>query len=185
MVSNLINNYIKDSLINGKVTRFGKNIVNVFVSQIVAPLSFGEKQDYYDSITNAIRIWNEYSPVKFQQINTPQGADIVINWGKVGIKLEGMCKFRSIVASEIKAITIDVGLPNPNSPKKITKETILHTILHELGHSLGLGHGVEADDVMYVPHQKTLNKPSENDLYVLNLLYKTPIGTSLCQINSA
>lgn len=179
MVSSLINNYIKDSLINGKVTRFNKNLITVFVSQIVAPLSTGEKQDYYDAIASAIRIWNEYSPVKFQQVNSPQGADIIINWSKVGIKLEGMCKFRSIIASEIKAITIDVGLPNPNSPKKITKETILHTILHELGHALGLGHGVEVDDIMFVPHKKTLNKPSENDIYVLDLLYKTPIGTRL------
>lgn len=182
MVSNLIDNYIKDSLINGKVTRFNKNIINVFVSQIVAPLSTSEKQNYYDAISNAIRIWNEYAPAKFQQINFPQGADIIINWSKVGIKLEGMCKFRSIVASEIKAITIDIGLPNPNSPKKIDNETILHTILHELGHALGLGHGVEIDDIMFVPHQKTLNKPSENDIYVLNTLYKNQIGSTFNQI---
>lgn len=179
MVSKLINNYIKDSLINGKVTRFNKNLVTVFATQIVTPMSIGEKQTYHDTIAKAINIWNEYSPVKFQQINSPQGADIVINWSKVGIKLEGMCKFRSIVASEIKAITIDIGLPNPNSPKNITNETILHTIMHELGHSLGLGHGVETDDIMFIPHQKTLNQPSENDVYVLNLLYNTPIGTSL------
>ena len=51
--------------------------------------------------------------------------------------------------------------------------------MHELGHSLGLGHGVETDDIMFIPHQKTLNRPSENDIYVLNLLYNTPIGTSL------
>lgn len=182
MVSNLIDNYIKDSLINDKVTRFNKNIINVFVSQIVATLSMSEKQNYYNAISNAIRIWNEYAPVKFQQINSPQGADIVINWSKVGIKLEGICKFRSIVASEIKAITIDVGLPNSNSPKKINKDTILHTILHELGHSLGLGHGVEIDDLMFVPHQKTLNKPSKNDIYVLNLLYKNQIGSTFNQI---
>ena len=93
-----------------------------------------------------------------------------------------MCKFRSIIASEIKAITIDIGLPNPNSPKKIDKATILHTILHELGHSLGLGHGVEVDDIMFVPHQKTLNKPSENDIYVLNTLYKNQIGNHFNQI---
>lgn len=182
MVSNLIDNYIKDSLINGKVTRFNKTIINIFVSQIVAPLSMSEKQDYYNAISNAIKIWNEYAPVKFQQITSPQGADIVINWSKVGIKLEGMCKFRSIIASEIKAITIDIGLPNPNLPKKIDNATILHTILHELGHSLGLGHGVEVDDIMFVPHQKTLNKPSENDIYVLNTLYKNQIGNNFNQI---
>lgn len=182
MISNLIDNYIRDSLINGKITRFNKNIVNIFVSPINAQINTSEKQDYYDAISSAVRIWNEVSPVKFQQISSPLGADIVINWNKVGIKLEGMCKFRSIVASEIKAITIDIGLPNPNSPKKITKETILHTILHELGHSLGLGHGVEVEDLMFVPHAKTLNKPSENDIYVLHLLYKNKIGSIFNQI---
>ena len=182
MVSSLIDNYIKDSLINGKVTRFNKKTINVFVSQIVAPLSVVEKQDYYNAIASAIKIWNEYAPIKFQQITSPQNADIVINWSKVGIKLEGMCKFRSIVASEIKAITINVGLPNPNSPKKINNETILHTILHELGHSLGLGHGIDVNDVMFVPHQKTLSRPSENDIYVLNTLYNNPIGSIFNQI---
>lgn len=182
MVSSLIDNYIKDSLINGKVTRFNKNTINVFVSQIVAPLSVVEKQDYYNAIASAIKIWNEYAPIKFQQITSPQNADIVINWSKVGIKLEGMCKFRSIVASEIKAITINVGLPNPNSPKKINNETILHTILHELGHSIGLGHGIDINDVMFVPHQKTLNRPSKNDIYVLNTLYNNPIGSTFNQI---
>ena len=43
--------------------------------------------------------------------------------------------------------------------------------MHELGHSLGLGHGIEVDDLMFVPHQKNISQPSENDLYVLKTIY--------------
>lgn len=176
-ISQNINNYIKDSMINGKVCRFNKLSISVYISEISANLPISQKYAYYEKIKQAISIWNKFSPAKFIQSSTPNGADIIVNWVKTGIKFEGMCKFRSIIASEIKAITIEIGLPNPNSPKTITEETILHSALHELGHSLGLGHGISPDDLMFVPHQKTLNTPSDNDLYVLNTLYNNPIGT--------
>ncbi|MGN1125130.1 MAG: matrixin family metalloprotease [Candidatus Gastranaerophilaceae bacterium] len=182
-ISNNINKYIKDSLINNKICRFNKQTLTVFVSKIVAKMFESDKFSYYNEISKAIQIWNNYAPVKFVQIESAQNADIIINWTKVGIKNEGMCKYRSIINCEIKAITIDIGLPNSYSPKTITNSTILHTILHELGHAMGLGHGVEANDIMFVPHQKTLNKPSENDIFVLNLLYKNNIGTSVENIN--
>ena len=44
--------------------------------------------------------------------------------------------------------------------------------MHEFGHAVGLGHGIEPDDIMFVPHQKNISVPSENDLYVLKTLYK-------------
>ena len=44
--------------------------------------------------------------------------------------------------------------------------------MHEFGHALGLGHGVEIDDIMFVPHKKNIPVPDENDLYVLKKIYK-------------
>ncbi len=177
-ISSSIDLYIKDSLINGKVCRFGKNSVCVFVQPISTPISNSQKTDYYSIISKAIEIWNNFALIKFSITNNPQNADITIIWTKAGIKFEGMCKFPSIIASEIRKVTIEIGLPNPNSPKVINNETILHTTLHELGHAMGLGHGVDTNDLMFVPHAKTLNKPSENDLYVLRTIYQNPIGTT-------
>ena len=48
---------------------------------------------------------------------------------------------------------------------------LLSAIMHEFGHALGLGHGVEIDDIMFVPHQKNISIPSENDVYVLKQIY--------------
>ncbi|MCR5260262.1 MAG: hypothetical protein K6C94_00305 [Candidatus Gastranaerophilales bacterium] len=169
--------YIYDSMVNGRLCRFKKNNIFIFVPPIAANISEAEKQDYYFAVKKAAEIWNGYAPVRFDFTENQANADIVILWTKAGIKFEGMCKFRSIVASEIRAVTIEIGLPNPNSPKIINKDTILHTVLHELGHSMGLGHGVNENDLMFVPHKKTLSVPSENDIFVLNFLYSHEIGT--------
>ena len=176
-ISANIDKYIKDSLINSKVCRFNKSTVSVFITKIVANMPDSQKQDCYFAVRQAMQIWNKFAPVNFIE-NNNQNADIIINWTKVGIKNEGNCKYISIIANEIKAITIEIGLPNEYSPKVVNNSTILHTCLHEFGHALGLGHGVDTDDLMFVPHQKTLNTPSENDLFVLNLLYKNQIVTT-------
>lgn len=178
-MSEKLSQYIKNSAINGRLCRFSKSVINIFISKIAAPIAESRKQEYYDIIHKAVRIWNAHSPVVFCVTDGQKGADIVIVWTKAGIKFEGMCKYRSIIASEIRSITIEIGLPNPNSPKNIDDNTILHTVLHELGHALGLGHGTDENDVMYVPHAKTLNKPSKNDISVLNFLYSNPVGVQI------
>ena len=174
-----IEKYIADSLVNGRICRFNKSTVFIFVTPISAMISEAEKQDYCFVLKKAVEIWNNYAPVRFEITENQTSADIVVIWTRAGIKFEGMCKFRSIIASEIRAVTIEIGLPNPNSPKIINKDTILHTFLHELGHAMGLGHGVDENDLMFVPHKKTLSMPSENDLFVLDYLYSQPVGTHL------
>lgn len=178
-VSPDVNLYIKDSLINGRVCRFNKFNINIFVSKISANIPENEKNDYYFLISKAVNIWNELGLFRFEIINTPQNADITIIWTKVGRVFEGMCKYKSIIASEFRSVSVEIGLPNPNSPKIVNNSTILHSILHELGHSVGLGHGVDENDLMFVPHTKTLDKPSENDVFVLKTLYSFPLGSIL------
>jgi predicted Zn-dependent protease len=61
---------------------------------------------------------------------------------------------------------------NEFSGKNVTELSIYCAIMHEFGHALGLGHGVDAGDVMFVPHQKNVSEPSDNDLFVLKEIYK-------------
>ena len=173
-VSNNIQKYVENSKINGQLAKWKKPVINVFVTPISAPIA--NKEFYYSEIVRAMNLWNnilktEGISLLFQETKTPQNADVVIHWTKVGRVFEGMCKYLSVINGEIRKISIEIGLQNELSPKDTTDESIFFAIMHELGHALGLGHGIEIDDLMYVPHQKNIHKPSANDLYVLNMIY--------------
>lgn len=174
--------YIKNSMINKKVCRFSKNIIKFYISKISAPLSDNEKYKYYKIIETAAYTYNALGIFRYENTQNPADAEIIVNWVKTGRVFEGMCKYRSIVASEIKAITIEIGLPNLLSPKIITDESIKHAAIHEFGHAAGLGHGTDPNDIMFVPHTRTLFKLSQNDTEVLKILYKNPIGTNFNDI---
>jgi hypothetical protein len=174
VISSKINEYIEKSKMQGRFLRWDKSVINVYTTPISAPVS--NKEFLYSEIDRAVLIWNgalKSSGINLllNTINTPVNADIIIHWVKVGRVYEGMCKYPSVINGVLKKVSIDIGLENQFSGKNTTNESIFFVMLHELGHAIGLGHGVEIDDVMYVPHQKNVSKPSENDLYVLKQIY--------------
>jgi len=174
MISELINKYIENSKVNGIFIKWDKQTVNIYIMPIVACIS--DRTFYMSEIQRAVLNWNKilkecFIALQFNLVSNASDADIVIHWTKVGRVFEGMCKYSSIIGGIIKKVAIDIGLPNSCSPKNTTNESIFATMMHELGHSLGLGHGIDVDDIMFVPHQKNIFSPSENDLFVLKTIY--------------
>jgi len=174
MLSPEIDNYIKNSLINGKLCRWVKPIVTVYIMPIVS--GGVDKNFMYSQVEKAIRNWNLILKnnginIYFSVCQNAQGADIIVHWIKVGRVYEGMCKYLSVVNGEIRKISIEIGLANEHSGKETTDLSIYCAIMHEFGHALGLGHGVDIDDIMYVPHRKNVSTPSTNDIYVLKQIY--------------
>lgn len=173
-ISPLINNYLNNSKIRGTLCGWKKTQIKVFISEISAQIT--NKENMYYFIEKAIQSWNtvlknENIMLQFEISKDIQTADIIVHWVKVGRIYEGMCKYLSVIGNEIKKISIDIGLPNEYSGKETTDLSIYCAIMHEFGHALGLGHGVEFDDIMYVPHQKNITTPSLNDIFVLKQIY--------------
>lgn len=175
VISNKINEYIENSKIRGQLCSWAKASVNVFISPISAPIT--NKEFMFNQVQRAIQNWNEILRsnrinLQFFEVSTPQSADIICHWVKVGRVYEGMCKYLSVTGNTINKISIDIGLPNEFSGKNTTDLSVYCAIMHEFGHALGLGHGVEIDDIMYVPHAQNISVPSENDIFVLKQIYK-------------
>lgn len=171
-LSSNINLYIENSRIKGKLCRWKKTFVTVFISDTPHPRA----KFMISQVETAVNSWNTVLKtnsinLQFQIISHAPQADIIVHWVKVGRVYEGMCKYLSVINDEIKKISIDIGLPNEYSGKDTTDLSIYCAIMHEFGHAMGLGHGVEVDDIMYVPHKKNISIPDENDIYVLKQIY--------------
>lgn len=175
VLSSNIQQYIDNSKLRGQLCHWDKNIINVYITEITANIS--NKEFMYFQVQKAMISWNEVFKtnginLQLYQVYSAEQADVTIRWVKVGRVYEGMCKYLSIVGNTIKKISIEIGLPNEYSGKNTTDLSIYCAIMHEFGHAVGLGHGVDIDDIMFVPHQKNISVPSENDLFVLKKLYR-------------
>lgn len=135
MISSDIQKYIENSKIRGQLAGWKKSFVNYFITP---PPGTSNTKDFYIFPNNKSSNFLEQLlrknaiPIQFQEVSTPNEADIVVHRTKVGRVYEGMCKYLSVINGEIKKISIDIGLPNTFSGKETTELSIYCAIMHEL-----------------------------------------------------
>ena len=126
-VSLQISKYIENSKLNGRICRWNKQVIYVYITTISAPVA--NKDFYYFQVNKGMENWNIALKtcginLRFDIANTPDYADVVVHWTKVGRVFEGMCKYPGIVNGEFKKISIDdvmyvphqknISTPGPN-----------------------------------------------------------------------
>ena len=82
-----INQYINNSLIRGKLCRWDKSLVTVFITPITGGID--NKEFMHSQVERAMTDWNNILrnnaiPVQFQKTTQVQQADIIVHWVKVG-----------------------------------------------------------------------------------------------------
>lgn len=105
MISSDIQKYIENSKIRGQLAGWKKSFVNYFITP--PPGTSNTKDFIYFQTTKAATSWNSFLrknaiPIQFQEVSTPNEADIVVHRTKVGRVYEGMCKYLSVINGEIK-----------------------------------------------------------------------------------
>ena len=107
MISPNIQKYIENSKIRGQLAGWKKPVVNYFITP--PPGTSNTKDFIYFQTTKAANSWNAFLlqnsiPIQFQEIFTPNQADIVVHRTKVGRVYEGMCKYLSLIHGDIEKI---------------------------------------------------------------------------------
>ena len=107
-VSLQISKYIENSKLNGRICRWNKQVIYVYITAISAPVA--NKDFYYFQVKKGMENWNIALKtcginLRFDIANTPDYADVVVHWTKVGRVFEGMCKYPGIVNGEFKKIS--------------------------------------------------------------------------------
>lgn len=169
--------YIKESLENNRIRRWNKQIVKVFISQITNPKYQNQQQEYNSLIKIGIEQWNKIlkHKLKFVITNELSEADIIVKFPRVTRQYWGFCTYDNVINSEIKKITIKIGLSNEYYGSELTRNDKILIIIHEFGHALGLGHTV-IPSIMCPEYYPEKDWISIDDVITATILYELPIG---------
>lgn len=159
----------------------------VYFNPINTPV-FKDKQDEYIELTmKAFDVWSDaiHNKITFQQVEKEYESDIKVFFlatsaTKLGKQYQervvsGCCN--GVISYMKGKLCIAIGIRNYKNDK-IEYDKVYHVILHEIGHILCLGHSSNKDDVMSKTAHKYITELSENDIFVLRLIYAIGSGKS-------
>ena len=173
-------NYIKQAPYNQKIVHWNHlPITYTFKHTARVP------KEYLEEIRNAFNEWEKSGPVMFNETNSKNGADIIIDFQTnkaedidYGKKYVVAYTTPQINSNILENMYIKFYIQDPDG-NMFTKNQIYNTALHEIFHALGfMGHSYNSDNIMYLSKtsQTILNDSrlelTEADIMTLTLLYK-------------
>ena len=170
---------------DGRITRFTQMPIKVFISSVI------KESPYLPEIRYAMREWETASEklIQFQEIDTPDNADIRVSWGYSSLmdihdtrlgsaRLKRMTNQQATdIDNEVNInVEIILMLEGDDIITELSEGEMRTVCLHEFGHAIGLwGHSPHPGDICYPT--ATTQHPSQRDLNTLHKLYNTVINT--------
>lgn len=144
----------------------------------VTPVYFEnlEQDDYFELVEDALEKWSCAidKKIKFEIVETTQFADIKVYWRRDSYCYWGMQYQEKLGNKNIMGVTIGVV----DKQEKIVPLHRVHAVIvHEFGHVMKLGHSTIKGDIMTTGDEFNTTI-SENDKFVLNLIYSIGSGYS-------
>lgn len=176
MEQELYYSYIYRALFNGKVCRWNKYLINVYINTSwIGP--YLDKNKVIEKIQSAFTKWETAlkKKIKFYYVENSNNCDIYIDFQRNNFNgTIGQCQFTKINdKGEFKKMYITLGL--------ITSQYFEQNAVHEIGHAIGIaGHSPHNLDIMYSSLTPSLcGNLSIKDINTIKLIYDLPVGCDL------
>jgi tetratricopeptide (TPR) repeat protein len=169
---------------DGRVTRLTEFPVRVRLGPVPSALA---SEGYDDAFREAARVWGEATDGLVECVFVENGdsdarVDIPVRWvTKLStFSTENRLAHTSLIRSTGGSfrISMEMGVYNRQTGKRLTYDEMLTAALHELGHAFGLwGHSDDGDDIMAAASEAL--RPTARDVATLRLLYAMPVDASM------
>ncbi len=173
-------NYLPYIISHGKIVRFNKRNLKVYVAP---PKNVtGYKTIMRSYITRAMSTWNRATmgALSFSYTNYKDQADIVVSWQQnFKDNILGVSPYQFVGDMLVRSdVTLATHYPGGQMP--IPTEELKATVIHEFGHAIGIkGHSPYQGDLMYYASNTNQSaRLTTRDTNTIRLLYKLDADVS-------